>query len=122
MEARVSHLHLQYTTGHAAAAREADTCDMAEIGSPNEPAEHVMETNNQVKDEATNGVQDDVQNMEAEGASKPDGAVSKGATGEDSKDAVETQKQEEEKPKPSKLKVLWAKLGLDPVTLILMFK
>jgi hypothetical protein len=31
--------------------------------------------------------------------------------------------QEEEQPKkPSKLKQIWAKLGLDPVTLIMMFK
>jgi hypothetical protein len=95
---------------------------MAEIGSPNDPAEHVVETNTQVKDEAINGVQDDVQTMQAGEASKSDNAEPrKEATQEDSQDATETGKQEE-KPQPSKLKVLWGKLGLDPVTLILMFK
>lgn len=94
---------------------------MAEIGSPDDPAEHVVKTNTQVKDEAINGVQDDVQAMQAREASKSDNAEPrKEATQEDSQDDTETCKQE--KPQPSKLKVLWGKLGLDPVTLILMFK
>lgn len=95
---------------------------MAENSSPNDPAEHVVETNTQVRDEATNGIQDDVQTMEAGEAPKPDGAGAKNeATREDIQDIITTTKQEE-KPQPSKLKVIWGKLGLDPVTLILMFK
>lgn len=34
----------------------------------------------------------------------------------------EVVEEEEEIPKPSKLKELWAKLGLDPGTLLMMFK
>jgi hypothetical protein len=95
---------------------------MAENGSPNDPAEHVVETNTQAKEEAANGIQDDVQAMEAGEAPKPDGAEArKEATREDSQDAIGAAKQEE-KPQPSKLRVMWGKLGLDPVTLILMFK
>jgi hypothetical protein len=95
---------------------------MAENGGPNDPAERVVETNIQVKDEATNGNQDDVQAMEPGEAPKPDGAGAKNeATREDSQDAIKPAKQEE-KPQPSKLKVMWGKLGLNPLTLILMFK
>ena len=35
---------------------------------------------------------------------------------------VETGKKEEKKPKPSKLKELWGKIGLDTGTLLMMFK
>lgn len=35
---------------------------------------------------------------------------------------VQTAKKEEEKPKPSKLKELWAKIGLDMGTALMMFK
>lgn len=35
---------------------------------------------------------------------------------------VETAKKEEEKPKPSKFKELWGKIGLDAGTLLMMFK
>jgi hypothetical protein len=35
---------------------------------------------------------------------------------------VETSKKAQEKPKPSKLKELWGKIGLDAGTLLMMFK
>jgi hypothetical protein len=95
---------------------------MAEIGSPNDPAEHLVKTNTQVKDRARNGNQGDIQAMEAGEILKLDGPGAKNeATQEDSQDAIKPAKQEGN-PQPSKLKVMWGKLGLDPVTLILMFK
>jgi len=115
-------LDAQKLTLHAAAASKADIRGMAENCSPNDPAERVVETTTQVKDEATNGNQDDIQTMEPGEAPKPDGAgVKKETTREDSQDATEPAKQEE-KPQPSRLKVMWDKLGLNPLTLILMFK
>ena len=100
----------------------ADIRDMAENGSPDDPAEHVVETNTQEKDEAANCIKGDVQAMEAGEEPKSDGAEArKEATREDNQGAMKTAKQEE-KPQPSKLKVMWGKLGLDPITLILMFK
>jgi hypothetical protein len=122
LDARKLGLHVSIPPGYAAAARKADIRDMAENGSPDDPAEHVVETNTQEKDEAANGVQDDVQAMEAGEESKSGGAEArKEATREDYQGAMKTAKQEE-KPQPSKLKVMWGKLGLDPITLILMFK
>ena len=92
------------------------------MASPNDVAERVIETNIKVKDEATNGIQDDIQAMEPGEALKPDGVGAKGeTTQENSENAIKTVKQEE-KSQPSKLKVMWGKLGLDPVTFILMFK
>jgi hypothetical protein len=93
---------------------------MAEISR--EPADQVDEANPRVEDDVINGVQDDVQTTQARKQPNPSGAEPrKEATGEDSQDATETSK-EDEKPQPSKLKVLWGKIGLDPVTIILMLK
>ena len=109
-------------TGYAAAARKADICDMAENGGSNDPAEYVIETNTQMKDEVANGIQDNVETMEAGEAPKPDGAEArKETTRDDGQDVIETAKHEE-KPQPSRLKAMWGRLGLDLVTLILMFK
>jgi hypothetical protein len=105
-------------------ARKAEICTMAEKGSPNDLQEHVVHADTEPKEESKNPIQDDFQTTEAGDALKADDTAAKReAAGEDSQDAMETQKLVEEKePKPSKLKVLWGKLGLDPVTLILMFK
>jgi hypothetical protein len=95
---------------------------MAESGSSDVPAEHVVETNTQEKNEAGNGIQGDVQAMEAGEEPKSGGAETrKEATREDNQGAMKTAKRGET-PQPSKLKVMWGKLGLDPITLILMFK
>ena len=94
---------------------------MGEIGSPSDPAEPVVEAKTQGEDEATKDTQEDVNTMEAGGAAGSNGAEAKKATQENSLGAAETRKEEEE-PKPSKLKMLWEKLGLDAITLILMFK
>lgn len=95
---------------------------MAENGSPDDPAEHVVETNTQEKNEAGNGIQGDVQAMEAGEEPKSGGAETrKEATREDNQRAMKTAKPGET-AQPSKLKVMWGKLGLDPITLILMFK
>lgn len=95
---------------------------MAESGSPNDPAEHVVELSTQVEDGAMNGSESDVQNMLAGESSKLEGAEpGKKATREENQDAQENAKQED-KSHPTRLSVFWSKLGLDPVTLILMFK
>lgn len=93
---------------------------MAENSGPDISVEHVANT--QEKDEAANGIQDDARAMEAGEEPKSDGAETrKEATRDDSQDATKTAMQQE-KPQPSKLKAMWRKLGLDPITLILMFK
>ncbi len=120
MQARVALHHC--TTGHAAAARKADIRDMAETSRPNNPAAHAVEASTQLKDEATNCTRDDVTTKEAGEASNSAGAQPTDATRDDGQeDAAETQKQEE-KHRPSKLKLMWHRLGLDPTTLVLMLK
>jgi hypothetical protein len=95
---------------------------MSENGTPNDPEECFGETNTQVRDETTNGIQEDFQAMEPGEAPKPDdGGAKNEDTLKESQDAMKSAEQEE-KPQPSKLKAMWGKLGLDPVTLILMFK
>lgn len=96
---------------------------MADPDSPSKPGEHVADASTQGKQQPENAIQDDVQVTEAEEAPKlDDTAAGRKATREDSQDVIGAKEQEQEKPQPSKLKLLWDKLGLDPVTLILMFK
>jgi hypothetical protein len=87
---------------------------MAENSSPNDPQEQVVEANTQGNKESENAIHDNLQTTEAGEAHKVDDAAVQDVSG--------TQRQEEKKPEPSTLKVLWGKLGLDPATLILMFK
>jgi hypothetical protein len=99
---------------------------MAANDSPNDLQQPVADANSQGNGESGNSIQDAIRTTEAGEAPKADDvAAQKEPIRNDSQAENEGQKREEEggeNCQPSKLKVLWGKLGLDPVTLILMFK
>jgi hypothetical protein len=93
-------------------------------GNLNPSEGQIVETKDQQGEFSVNPAQQTPKDLDKEDAFN-DGTV--GAEGESSSsgtqgEATPDSEKPEEKPKSSKLKTLWSKLGLDPLTLILMLK